>query len=209
MLITAKLSFKHAFVMNTLKDNGIRAKDFCTRFEVPYGSFLQFCNLKTVPRIYKDKILNAFQSINPDINIEDLFPNELKSLIPVLRPRESTQDVQMKALTGSIDKLIPYIEDPEQNKEEEMVSQVPSDLVRRLMPNLTERQRFVIENYFGFSGKKIITLDEIGKKLKVTGSAVMVIKNSAIKRLAHIMKMNKNLLEEYGMDSDLIKIDKK
>ena len=59
------------------------------------------------------------------------------------------------------------------------------DEVRRALDNLTQRERQVIELRFGLHDDHDHTLDEVGKKLRVTRERVRQIEERAIRKLRH------------------------
>ena len=48
---------------------------------------------------------------------------------------------------------------------------------------LTERERYVVERYYGLNGKAELTLDEIGTDLELTRERVRQIREKAMRRL--------------------------
>jgi len=61
-----------------------------------------------------------------------------------------------------------------------------SDIRKRLMVQLnilTERERYVVERYYGLNGKAELTLDEIGTDLELTRERVRQIREKAMRRL--------------------------
>ncbi len=59
------------------------------------------------------------------------------------------------------------------------------DEIRRVLGNLTEREREVIELRFGLVDDKDHTLEEVGRMLKVTRERVRQIEERAIRKLRH------------------------
>lgn len=57
--------------------------------------------------------------------------------------------------------------------------------IRRSLSTLTEKERDVINLYYGIGAKQGMTLDEIGEKFDLTRERVRQIKERAIKRLKH------------------------
>ena len=53
------------------------------------------------------------------------------------------------------------------------------------LSTLTERERSVIEMYFGINRDRSFTLNEIGEQFSLTRERVRQIKEKAIRRLAH------------------------
>lgn len=56
-------------------------------------------------------------------------------------------------------------------------------VISTLIGCLSDREKFVINNYFGLEGKDELTLEEIGKKLGLTKERVRQIKEKALKKL--------------------------
>jgi len=74
---------------------------------------------------------------------------------------------------------------PEEYIEENNFENMYDDasIISRLMDVLTEREKKIISNYFGFNSKKEKTLEEIGKDLGLTKERVRQIKEGALKKL--------------------------
>jgi RNA polymerase primary sigma factor len=69
------------------------------------------------------------------------------------------------------------------------------DEVRRVLANLTVRERRVIELRFGLLDDHDYTLEEVGRRLKVTRERVRQIEERAIRKLRH--PQSSRLLKEY------------
>jgi RNA polymerase primary sigma factor len=69
------------------------------------------------------------------------------------------------------------------------------DEIRRVLNNLTPREREVIELRFGLLDDKDHTLEEVGKKLQVTRERVRQIEERAIRKLRH--PQSSRLLKDY------------
>jgi RNA polymerase primary sigma factor len=67
--------------------------------------------------------------------------------------------------------------------------------VRRVLSNLTQRERQVIELRFGLVDDHDYTLEEVGRKLRVTRERVRQIEERAIRKLRH--PMSSRLLKDY------------
>jgi RNA polymerase primary sigma factor len=67
--------------------------------------------------------------------------------------------------------------------------------VNRVLSNLTQREREVIELRFGLVDDHDHTLEEVGRKLKVTRERVRQIEERAIRKLRH--PQSSRLLKEY------------
>ena len=73
--------------------------------------------------------------------------------------------------------------------------QLLRDEVRRVLNNLTMRERQVIELRFGLVDDQDHTLEEVGRRLKVTRERVRQIEERAIRKLRH--PMSSRLLKDY------------
>ncbi len=69
------------------------------------------------------------------------------------------------------------------------------DEVRRVLGSLTQREREVIELRFGLNDDQDHTLEEVGRKLKVTRERVRQIEERAIRKLRH--PQSRRLLKDY------------
>src|SRR5215813_13802835 len=88
------------------------------------------------------------------------------------------------------------IEDPQaQGPAESTDRALLREEVRRVLNNLTLRERQVIELRFGLVDDHDHTLEEVGKKLKVTRERVRQIEERAIRKLRH--PMSSRLLKDY------------
>ena len=82
--------------------------------------------------------------------------------------------------------LVDYLADENQEPTDEMTfSNALSDDMIRALSTLTERERAILTLYFGLSDSEPMTLEEIGKKMKLTRERIRQIKEKAILRLRH------------------------
>jgi RNA polymerase primary sigma factor len=92
--------------------------------------------------------------------------------------------------------LADIIEDPSaQGPQETTDRALLRDEVRRVLSNLTLRERQVIELRFGLVDDHDHTLEEVGKKLKVTRERVRQIEERAIRKLRH--PQSSRVLKDY------------
>ena len=88
------------------------------------------------------------------------------------------------------------IEDPQATGPSEQTErQVLREEVRKVLSNLTLRERQVIELRFGLVDDHDHTLEEVGKKLKVTRERVRQIEERAIRKLRH--PQSSRILRDY------------
>ena len=82
--------------------------------------------------------------------------------------------------------LVDYLADENQEPTDEMTfSNALSDDMIRALSTLTERERAILMLYFGLGEAEPMTLEEIGKKMKLTRERIRQIKEKAILRLRH------------------------
>ena len=60
---------------------------------------------------------------------------------------------------------------------------INDDIIKSLMKSLTEKEIFVIDNYFGLGSKSPLTLDEIGKEIGVVRERVRQIRDKALNKM--------------------------
>jgi RNA polymerase primary sigma factor len=82
--------------------------------------------------------------------------------------------------------LVDYLADENQEPTDEMTfSNALSDDMIRALSTLTERERMILTLYFGLGDAEPMTLEEIGKKMRLTRERIRQIKEKAILRLRH------------------------
>lgn len=62
-------------------------------------------------------------------------------------------------------------------------TQAQKEAVAKLLVSLSDRERDIIENYYGINDKKELTLSDIGNKYNLTSERVRQIKKQALKKL--------------------------
>ena len=82
--------------------------------------------------------------------------------------------------------LINVIEDEqEKDPDNKVMDTSMKEEIASALSTLTERERSVIEMYFGINRDRSFTLNEIGEQFSLTRERVRQIKEKAIRRLAH------------------------
>ena len=82
--------------------------------------------------------------------------------------------------------LVDYLTDDDQiSPDEGTYTNALSDDMERALDTLTEREKMILTMYFGLNGEEPLTLEEIGKKLKLTRERIRQVKEKAIQRLRH------------------------
>ena len=87
---------------------------------------------------------------------------------------------------GEDSSLINVIEDEqEKDPDNKVMDTSMKEEIASALSTLTERERSVIEMYFGINRDRSFTLNEIGEQFSLTRERVRQIKEKAIRRLAH------------------------
>lgn len=82
--------------------------------------------------------------------------------------------------------LVDYLTDERQAApDEDTYTSALSDDLERALGTLTDRERMILSLYFGLGGDEPMTLEDIGKRLKLTRERIRQIKEKAIQRLRH------------------------
>ena len=82
--------------------------------------------------------------------------------------------------------LVDYLTDDDQVPPDEgTYTNALSEDMERALDTLTEREKLILTMYFGLSGEDPLTLEEIGKKMKLTRERIRQVKEKAIQRLRH------------------------
>jgi RNA polymerase primary sigma factor len=82
--------------------------------------------------------------------------------------------------------LVDYLTDADQvSPDEGTYTNALSEDMERALDTLTEREKMILTMYFGLNGEEPLTLEEIGKKLKLTRERIRQVKEKAIQRLRH------------------------
>lgn len=76
-----------------------------------------------------------------------------------------------------------FITDSEESLENEVCKSFLGDMLLELMSNLTEKEQTVIKLRFGLTGKKPMTLEQIGRELKLTRERIRQIEAKSLKTL--------------------------
>ena len=139
-------------------------------------------------------LLKNAHAENIKIDYAEHNSNILRSRIEVMYSFEIIDNKEHCALPVSR-KISVYIEDDEddvsfnndfsnENDEKSIeVSENQRNIITSLIGTLSERERDIVENYYGINDKKELTLTDIGKKYNLSSERVRQIKLNAIRKL--------------------------
>jgi len=97
---------------------------------------------------------------------------------------------------GEENSLMDVIENPHEDSPDNLLMRESlKEDVKLSLETLANRERTVIEMYYGISGGRALTLNEIGEIFNLTRERIRQIKAKAIQRLAH--KSRSSLLKQY------------
>lgn len=101
-----------------------------------------------------------------------------------------------KIMSDSEDEKVTSIEvmysDGNEKQENNEINEEQKRMIVKLLSILTEREKDIIERYYGVNGKEEMTLIEIGEELNLTSERVRQIKVSSMRKL-RTMILEKNL----------------
>jgi len=82
--------------------------------------------------------------------------------------------------------LVDYLADDNlESPDEQTYVNALSDDMQKALDTLTDRERQILSLYFGLEGEEPLTLEEIGKRMRLTRERIRQIKEKAILRLRH------------------------
>jgi len=82
--------------------------------------------------------------------------------------------------------LVDYLADDNlEAPDEQTYVNALSDDMQKALDTLTDRERAILSLYFGLEGEEPLTLEEIGKRMRLTRERIRQIKEKAILRLRH------------------------
>lgn len=112
--------------------------------------------------------------------------------------RMNAKEVSMDAPVGDDDELFlidTIIPDNISSTDDKITRKYDNEEICRSMSVLTEKEREIINLYFGINASHSYTLEEIAYRLDLTRERVRQIKDKALKKLKH--SPNKNLMRMY------------
>jgi len=146
--------------------------------QYPFGKI----NLHRKIREVKDIYINTFhrepsnEEIKKELQLsEEEFFNTIKTSIPIVsidNKIDEDENETFEVLLRSKDGI-----ENEVDKKDLIIS------INEALKKLNEREKFIIENFFGLNKKNKLGLEEIGEILKLTRERCRQIKNEALKKM--------------------------
>ncbi len=116
----------------------------------------------------------------------NLDTKEIRKLISISRPPASL-DQPFRHTDDNV--LQEYLkDDSELSPEDRAYERIRSEIIDTVLRALSDREAYIIRNYFGLEERERMTLEEIGKVLGITRERVRQIKERALERLHHVPK---------------------
>lgn len=142
------------------------------KFEQEHERYPSIEELAARIDIPEDKIINAMKINSKHVSVDTpIGEGDANSLLDIMPNNE-----------------VPTADD-------QLVLESLRDEIARILLLLSERERMIIEAFFGINNQQDMTLEEIGDKFGLTRERVRQIKEKAIRRLRNNMKSN--LLKSY------------
>jgi len=114
----------------------------------------------------------------------NLDTKEIRKLLNISRPPASL-DQPFRHTDDNV--LQEYLKnDSELSPEEIAFDRIRSEIIDSVLQTLSDREAYIIRNYFGLEERERMTLEEIGKVLGITRERVRQIKERALERLHHV-----------------------
>ena len=114
----------------------------------------------------------------------NLDSKEIRKLLNISRPPASL-DQPFRHTDDHV--LQEYLRDDSEPSPDEMAYEhIRSEMIESVLQTLSEREAFIIRNYFGLEKQDRMTLEQIGKVLGITRERVRQIKERALERLHHV-----------------------
>jgi RNA polymerase primary sigma factor len=109
-----------------------------------------------------------------------------QEIVQALLSARSVRSLDERFDDGDDRSLLDTLPDAAQNAPDaDLLDRAAQEQVHDVLGSLDERERLIIERYFGLDGQEAQTLDQIGDLLGVTRERIRQIKERAISRLRH------------------------
>lgn len=198
MEIRAKISFKHARIIETIKKNGFTVKEFaflCGWNPQVLGNFINFqTGLRQQKPEKLDTLFVALKKLDNTIDFKDIFPDGFDKYREAFSTRIKTKKIAIEDLLEKEDIECLEIEDKTIIDAAQMVE--TKDVLSMARTIINSRERFILSNYF--NGK---TLGQVGGDTKLTRERVRLIRDHALRKIRNNPRFRKCM--------DLIKYETK
>lgn len=126
-------------------------------------------------------------------------PKKLKTTLELIRSRRhSSTDEPLEGTEEQWKDVLPA--DSKTNPTKGLINQSLNTDIQRALSTLSEREKDIIELFFGLNGKSPLTLDEIGDKYNLTRERVRQLKEKALRWLKGTHR--RKILVKYSLGID-------
>jgi RNA polymerase primary sigma factor len=117
--------------------------------------------------------------------LEAIRKNKLINYVELDTENGNNETIEKKVSDNEDEKVssseLMFSNEYEEKKRE--INNEQKKIISNLLMLLTQREKFVIENYYGINNKNELTLNEIGIELKISSERVRQVKKQALKKL--------------------------
>jgi RNA polymerase sigma factor (sigma-70 family) len=131
-----------------------------------------------------------FYQDNNRLPTDSEIAKELKiTEIKVRKARDANKTgspLRLEAIVGEDAELLDFIDDPgAQDITDQVINDDASRIIHEILSSFSEREQFVLRHRFGLGGAKEMSLDEIARKLRITGPGARHIQEKTLSKLRH------------------------
>ena len=137
----------------------------------------------------KMKNLTKYESVEQRNDVLDVMRNYKYKYRTYGNSRESIDALDHSISLEPVEDFFSYNHNNE-FMERDMMEHSDKLLINGLLETLSERERIVLELYFGINRDDALSLNEIGEEFDLTRGRVRQIKEKAIQRLRHRSRSN-------------------
>lgn len=145
---------------------------------LPFGKINLFRKIKILKELYNKKYHREPTDIEikKELQIDGIEYN--KTLLVNSTPLHINEEIDDES-EATFEKFFASDDNVEDNVDKIFIR----DLLNKVLDSLTERERFIIKNFFGLENKPILGLEEIGDELNLTRERCRQIKKEALKKI--------------------------
>jgi len=188
-MIRAEVRFKNSEFIKALERNGYKSiAEFSRVSEVNYQYLIEYANLKHIFKCLKTKVKIA-TLLNSDLHTlfdkyEEVVENnkgngnKVVAEIPISKIISLSSD-SLKQLESDV------------STDDEIENQSLKMEINNVLDTLKDREKTVLNHFFGLNGYKELNLDEIAEMFGITRERIRQVKEKAIRRLRHWTRSEK------------------